>query len=106
MDFVTGAPRRGFETGCASPLMVSEPLRRFSRYTLQSFHFDTEDTEPAYTQMQIQHRSRAPGPPYNSRTPHPKEPTRPKSHQGAFGVSIFKRWIRSLSRSTLPRSPY
>ena len=44
--------------------------------------------------------------PFNSRTPRPKEPTRPKSHQGAFGVSIFKRWIRSLSRSTLPRSPY
>ena len=29
----------------------------------QSFHFDTEDTGPAYTQVQIQHRSRAPGPP-------------------------------------------
>ena len=25
-----------------------------------SFHFDTEDTGPAYTQVQIQHRSRAP----------------------------------------------
>ena len=25
----------------------------------QSFHFDTEDTGPAYTQVQIQHRSRA-----------------------------------------------
>ena len=34
------------------------------------FHFDTEDTgrTGAYTQMQIQHRSRAaPGPPYISR---------------------------------------
>ena len=30
----------------------------------QSFHFDTEDTGPAYTQVQIQHRSRAPGPPF------------------------------------------
>ena len=27
-----------------------------------------EDTGPAHTQMKLQHRSRAPGPPYNSRT--------------------------------------
>ena len=32
----------------------------------QSFHFVTEDTGPAYTQMQVRHRSMAPGPPYNS----------------------------------------
>ena len=32
------------------------------------YHFDTEDTGPAYTQVQIQHRSRAPGPPYNVHT--------------------------------------
>ena len=42
----------------------------------QSFHFDTEDTGPAYTQMQIQHRSRAPGPPYNSRTRSAAGPSR------------------------------
>ena len=34
----------------------------------QSFHFDTEDTGPAYTQVQIQHRSRAPGPPMDPLT--------------------------------------
>ena len=36
----------------------------------QSFHFDTRGHRTgAHTQMQLQHRSRAPGPPYNSRTP-------------------------------------
>jgi hypothetical protein len=37
----------------------------------QSFHFDTVPRTPdrrAHTQMKLQHRSRAPGPPYNSRT--------------------------------------
>ena len=37
----------------------------------QSFHSTPEDTGPAHTQMQLQHRSRAPGPPYNSRTSQP-----------------------------------
>ena len=37
----------------------------------QSFHYDTRGHRgPAYTQMQIQHRSRAPGPPYTSDQPY------------------------------------
>ena len=44
-----------------------ELLRGFSRAKFSFRH--PEDTGPAHTQMQLQHRSRAPGPPYNSRTP-------------------------------------
>ena len=39
-------------------------------FTGKVFISTPEDTGPAYTQMKLQHRSRAPGPPYNSRTSH------------------------------------
>ena len=40
----------------------------FSIFIGKVFMSTPEDTGPAYTQMKLQHRSRAPGPPYNSRT--------------------------------------
>ena len=47
----------------------SELLRAAWLFTGKVFISTPEDTGPAHTQMQLQHRSRAPGPPYNSRTP-------------------------------------
>ena len=61
-------------TVCDDPYWFRERKKGFSRVKFtgkdQSFHFDTEDTGPAYTQVQIQHRSRAPGSPHNSRSPY------------------------------------
>ena len=37
-------------------------------FTGKVFISTPEDTGPAHTQMKLQHRSRAPGPPYNSCT--------------------------------------
>ena len=56
-------------------LAARTQVSHVARVHRQSFHFDTEDTGPAYTQVQIQHRSRAPGPPYNSRSHKPETAT-------------------------------
>ena len=65
---------RGWSLNCVSPSdpfskvsqdkvpAVSRQKKTLRRLHRQSFHFDTEDTGPAYTQVQIQHRSRASGP--------------------------------------------
>ena len=62
--------RSGFARADAVPTMRRVISRRTGGLygavggTTGKFHFDTEDTGPAYTQVQIQHRSRAaPGPP-------------------------------------------
>ena len=54
----------------SSQVKSSYALSQVKSRHRQSFHFDTEDTgrTGVHTGMQIQHRSRAPGPPYNSRT--------------------------------------
>ena len=49
---------------CPTELQVHFHLK----FTDKVFISTPEDTGPAYTQMKLQHRSRAPGPPYNSRT--------------------------------------
>ena len=57
-------------------------------FTGKVFISTPEDTGPAYTQMKLQHRSRAPGPPYNSRT----------SHTESLATAVDKRDQRRRAR--------
>ena len=74
-------------TRCPPSRVKKRPSTPFHR---QSFHFDTEDTGPAYTQVQIQHRSRAApgGPPSAFHTFRRKsfafQSTRPLSRRAAL----------------------
>ena len=57
---------RGRHRQCTHPTynFVRQRVKKLGKVFIST----PEDTGPAYTQMKLQHRSRAPGPPYNSRT--------------------------------------
>ena len=79
---------RWSDSGAKVPRKIKGPKfwsRLLSRHSLCSqapsftgkvFISTPEDTGPAYTQMKLQHRSRGPGPPYNSRVSRTRSFTR------------------------------
>ena len=71
------------------PPEYSPPVLVLNRaFTGKVFISTPEDTGPAYTQMKLQHRSRAPGPPYNRRT----------SHTESLATAVDKRDQRRRAR--------